>query len=157
QLLKTPIPLQNFELVYGFKSNKTTYQKPLTFWYEGEESAPMNPLLLETLLYERLKEEVFQVKAHKKSILPFNLKLKGRLLMNQNGFFKLKIIDDFIESFQKNIRTIGAERPPHLTISSPLGYHLGVIMPSEYQSKKLWGKVREVGREFYFVVQGCYQ
>jgi len=157
ELLKSPLPLQNFELVCAYKSPKSTFQAPVAFWIENEKTAPQNPLLLETLLYERIKEEVFAVKVHKKSTLPFNLKLKGRLLMNQHGYFYLKLKDSFFEGFQRNIKTFGGEKPPFLERTSTLGYHLGVIMPREYTAKRLWGKIKEVGKEFYLVIQGCYQ
>jgi hypothetical protein len=157
ELLKTPIPLQSFELTYQYKSNKTTYQAPINFWHDGETAAPSNPLMLDTLLYERVKEELYKIIPHKKGILPFQLKLKGRLFMNQFGYFYLKLKDSLFEGLQKNIRSFGGERPPYLTPASTLGYHLGVIMPSEYHANKLWGKVKEVGREFYFAIDGCYQ
>jgi hypothetical protein len=156
-LLKTPLPLQNFELICGYKSNKTTFQHPIPFWIDGDATAPTNPLMVDSLIYERAKEEIFQVEIPKSGILPVHLMLKGRLLMNQHGYCYLKIKEPYFAHYHQLISRFGGEKPPFLENNAKLGIHVGVIMPKEYEEKKLWGKVREIGKEFYVSINGCYQ
>ena len=156
-LLKTPVPLHSFELAMAYKSNKTTYQSPIPLWIYGDQTGPSNPLDFEYLIYERMKDEILAISTHKKKSLPTQLMAKGRLLMNEHGYFFLKFKEPYFKHYLNTVQRLGGHKPNFLENNSVLGFHMGVIMPTEYQDKKLWGKVREIGKEFYVGISGCFQ
>ncbi len=157
ELLKTPMPLQNFELTMAYKSNRTTFQSPMPLGVSGKQTGASNRSGLDYLIYERVQDEILNVGTLKNHTLPAQLMAKGRLLMNEEGFFFLKFKESYFQHYLNIVLKLGGQKPSFLEQPQGLGFHMGLIMPEEYKSKKLWGKIKEIGKEFYVGISGCYQ
>lgn len=148
----SPVPFQQdlpqFDNGAYQPNQENTLQAPLYFCSKLKNS-PTRPI--SNLLYERPKDHYEKIHLPSAIGYAFQFDMKGKLMRSREGHYFLQVSDSFQTLCQSVVQPFGAQ------IVSGIGSQIGVIMPSEYEKHKLWGKVGEVGKTFYFGFQGCYE
>lgn len=77
----------------------------------------------------------------------------GKLERSPNGFFYLKVDDDYVHQCIGQISEEGFEAPPYFGELYTTGAHISIFYPEELTGKK--PVLSEIGQTVYFHVKGC--
>jgi len=127
------------------------------FWHEGLP-IPEDTYAPPCLLAERKERMPIAVEKDAAICAAAQSLLDGKGVLQQanDGFVYLEVSGNFINALLPLLKEVPVCRLPFEAEPNYPQAHIAVILPKEAKAKEGWGRIKELGEEFSFMIEKCY-